>query len=54
MTIRAAWSSWVPCEKLSRNTSAPAWNSRVSTSIDALAGPRVDRNDLGTASSAQA
>ena len=41
MPIRAAWSSWEPWLKLRRNTSAPPWNSRISTSGVELAGPSV-------------
>ena len=41
MAKRAAWSSCVPWLKFSRNTSAPAWNRRVTTSSEELAGPSV-------------
>jgi len=41
VAIRAAWSSWLPWEKLRRNTSAPARNRRSITCGSALAGPRV-------------
>ncbi len=40
-SILRPWSSWLPCEKLSRKTSAPAWNSCASISALELAGPRV-------------
>ena len=39
--MRSAWSSWVPWLKLRRNTSAPAWKSRASTSGVEVAGPSV-------------
>ena len=43
---RMAWitflcPSWVPCEKLRRNTSTPAFTSSISISLLLLAGPTV-------------
>ena len=40
--IRLAWSSWVPCEKFSLNTSTPASNRRSIIAAVELAGPRVE------------
>ena len=41
VATRAAWSADVPCEKLMRNTSAPATINCSSTAGSSVAGPKV-------------